>query len=105
MPCVEENEIVPLCQTVKRSVLIYSLDDSGHFGKQKDNVNLAVRQQMQIYLLEMLNETLIPKMRGIFMADAVLLGKKRGPVMGCLGRRSLSQINVNLVNTMHHQLT
>lgn len=48
MPSAEENEIVPLCQTVKRAVLIYSLDDSRHLGKQQNNVTLAVRE---LYLL------------------------------------------------------
>lgn len=38
MPSAEGNEIVPRCQTVKRSVLIYSPDDSRRFGKQQDNV-------------------------------------------------------------------
>lgn len=35
---MEKNEIVPLCQTIKRSVLIYCLDDSRHFVKQQNNV-------------------------------------------------------------------
>lgn len=84
---MEENEIMPVCQSVKRAVLIYILDDLGHFGKQKDIVTLAVRQQMQIYLLEMLNETLIPKMSEIFMVDAVLL--KKGPSNGLSGKAEL----------------
>lgn len=48
MPSTEDNEIVPLCQSVRRSVLMYGLDDPRHFGKQQDNVNLAVRERTQM---------------------------------------------------------